>query len=229
MTLPKNKPAVCGAVFDVDGTLLDSMPGWMHMAGGYLEDLGIHPDPDLDRQVFCMTVVEGVRFIREKYSLCQSEEEIMQSCLQRMDRFYRYEVKAKKGAEEFVRKLFREKIPMITATSGSRVLQEAALKRLGLLDLFTETLYCSELGINKNGPQVYLAAAEKMKTRPQQIIVFEDALHGIRSAKSAGFQVCAVKDDSDADDSIEICRISDLVVSDFREAAERIRFQSENQ
>lgn len=211
------KKMIRGTVFDVDGTLLDTMPAWHSLGSDYLRKLGISPDPDLDRILFAMTVEEAAGYLRREYVLAQSENEIIRECISGMEQFYRCRAKLKKGAKELLVHLDSLGIPMMTVTCGSRRLQEAAMDRLGIRRFFRESVYCGERGLNKNGPAAYLYAAGQMGLEPAQILVFEDALHGIRSAKAAGFHVCAVADAASMEDRREIEETADLYVEDFTE------------
>lgn len=206
-----------GAVFDVDGTLLDTMPAWHSIGSAYLRKLGIVPEQDLDSILFAMTVEEAAAYLRRAYALPQSEHEIIRGCISGMEEFYSCHAQLKKGAADLLARLASRGTPMMTVTCGSRKLQEAAMDRLGIRHFFMETVFCGERGLNKNGPAAYLYAAGQMGLEPAQILVFEDALHGIRSAKAAGFHVCAVADAASMEDRREIEETADLCVEDFTE------------
>lgn len=214
-----------GVIFDVDGTLLDSMGKWSTLTSDYLKEQGIVPDPDLDETIFRMMVESAIHYVRNRYHLEESEEEIQKACLSRIISFYRDEVQLKEGARELLAFLKVNGITMMTASSGARELQEKAFERLGVRDCFQELLFCTELHTDKNTPEIYCIAAEKMGLSHDEVVVFEDALHGIESAKSAGFAVCGVEDAADKNDKEAIIHKADWYVQDLKDVLEMICLQ----
>ncbi len=124
---------IAGAIFDADGTLLDSMPIWDNAAALYLEGLGYIPEPGLGRILYPMSMAEGADYLIARYGLSQSREEIVCGVSAAIEDFYFHRVQPKAGLEKFLRQLQERGIPMVVATSSDRRLVEAALKRLGLL------------------------------------------------------------------------------------------------
>lgn len=104
---------------------------------------------------------------------------------------------------------------MAIATSGDRRILDTALERLGVFDCFTTILTCSDLKTNKRVPTIYLRAADLLGTKPEETAVFEDVLHAIRAARSAGFITYAVEDISSMQDCEEIKRTADFYLQDF--------------
>ena len=127
-----------GAIFDVDGTLLDSMEIWESAASLYLRKLGICPEAELGRILYTMSMEEGAKYLLQTYHLPYDETTIIDGIYQIIDDFYRYEVRTKKGVKEFLFSLSSKQIPMVIATSGSRELVEVALKRLEIRSYFQE-------------------------------------------------------------------------------------------
>ena len=214
-----------GVIFDVDGTLLDSMHKWSTLTSDYLKACGINPEEDLDKTIFRMRVNQAVHYVKERYHLVQSEAELQQACMDQIVSFYRDEVVLKPGARELLCYLKENGIRVMTASSGERILQEAAFERLGVRDELQELLFCSELHTDKNSPKIYEIAAERMGLLPEEVVVFEDALHGVESAKCAGFSVCGVEDAADAHDKEKIMEKADWYVKDLKDAIKMICFQ----
>ncbi len=214
-----------GVIFDVDGTLLDSMSRWSTLTSDYLKECGIMPDEDLDETIFKMTVDSAVHYVKERYHLAESEADIQMACMSRIVSFYRNEVQLKHGVRELLGFLKNNGIPMMTASSGARQLQEVAFERLRVRDCFTELLFCTELHTDKSTPEIYQIAADKMGLLPEEVVVFEDALHGVESAKSVGFSVCGVEDEADAHEKEKIKAMADWYVSDLKDAIKMICFQ----
>ena len=121
-----------GAIFDIDGTMIDSMSIWDSCALRYLKTLGITGEENLGKILFPMTVEEGVRYCKERYQLTQSEEEIRRGMMKIIEDFYRYEVEIKSGVRECLDVLRQKGIRMVLATVGDVELEKAALVRLGI-------------------------------------------------------------------------------------------------
>lgn len=183
-----------GVIFDVDGTLLDSMPMWDHAASRYLEGLGVTPEPDLQQILFPMSLTKAAEYLQEHYRLNMTVPEIMDGFNATIHAFYRDEALPKAGAEELLAGLRREGIPMTVATSTDRCHIEAAFARLGWTQYFEELLTCTEVGVGKVQPLIYQLAAEHMGTPVGSTWVFEDALHAAETAHRAGFPVAGVYD-----------------------------------
>lgn len=205
------------AVFDVDGTLLDSMPVWENLGVRYLKRLGIEPEVELGKILFPMTIEEGAEYIKKRYGLSMECRKIIDEILEIVRDFYFYEVSLKKGAEE-VLKVFEERgIPMAVATSGERLLVEAAFERLGIRRYFQVILTCTEVGAGKRSPLIYRKAAAALGAAPEETWVFEDALYAIKTAKAAGFRTVGVYDPSNRKAWKEISMEADVCAKTFVE------------
>ena len=121
-----------GAIFDVDGTLIDSMPIWDDAAARWLTEIGLQPEEGLGRILFRMSLDEGAAYLRSVYTPDRTEEEIKRGILGVIRNFYVREVQAKPGAGTFLAQLEQAGIPMYLATSSNREHVRAALERLGL-------------------------------------------------------------------------------------------------
>ena len=216
-----------GAIFDIDGTLLDSMPIWDDVGARYLNRLHIQPEPSLGSILFPMSLEQGAAYLKEHYSLSKSTEEIRYGVLRVIEDFYRYEVPLKPGAGEFLRALARKGIPMTLATTSDAELTMAALTRLGVANLFVKLFTCTELNTTKHEGKIYRAAAQYMDSSPEKTLVFEDVLHALQSARSAGFRLAAVEDDASARELAEIRQISDLYLRDYSDFETFWEFVSE--
>lgn len=181
------------AIFDIDGTLLDTSSMWAGLGERYLQRLGIAPLEGLSDKLYRMSFDEGVSFLRREYALPYSESEITRQIRQITESFYKNEVMPKAGARELLEELGKRGVRMSIATAGDMELSRAALERLGLMVFFEGMASCKEHG-GKHSPEVYCAAAELVGSAPENIIVFEDSLHAVETAKRAGFITAAVRD-----------------------------------
>lgn len=201
---------VQAAVFDIDGTLLDSMPFWDFLGERYLRKRGELPEPGLRDILFPMTVEEGVHYLKTAYYLPDSEGAIRNGLYLIAEKFYREEAALKKGAEDFLHRLSGAGVPMVLCTTGEAEPEKAALSRLGVLDLFRDLLACGDFRLTKRTPDIYLLCAERLDTRPERTLVFEDAFQAIASAKRGGFLTAAVEDESDRKEREKIVRTADF-------------------
>ena len=204
-----------GAVFDVDGTLLDSMPAWEDAGQRYLAGLGIEAKPGLSKILYPMSMREGALYLKDTYGLQKSVQEIEGGINKTIQDFYQNEVQPKKGVMSFLERLRRENIPAAAATSSDRCLIEAAFDRLGLNKYFVHIFTCTEVGRGKDKPDIYLAAARRLGSDVSRTWVFEDALHAARTARLAGFHVAAVHDRSAEGDRKKLEETADIYIEDF--------------
>ena len=209
------------AIFDMDGTLLDSMHIWNDVGPKTLRSMGIEPAPDLGPRLMLMTFRDGAALCKEEYHLSESVEEIMDLTKDRVRSFYEQEVQAKPGVEKFLSLLKMEGVWMYVATNTDRDLVEAALKHTGLEGYFRGVMTCAEVGAGKkDSPEIYERCMRRLRSTKKDTVIFEDALHAIETAKAAGFRVCGVYDPSAEADQDAIRDLSDYYIRSFEEMFE---------
>ena len=205
-----------GAIFDADGTLLDSMHIWHELGARYLESLNITPEEGLSRKLYPMSLEQACKYLKTRYNLRDSEGDIQSGILGIIEGFYRDEVTLKDGVREFLPAMNDKGIQMVIATSGSRELLSYALERNGIAEYFEEIFTCSELNTTKHEPDIFMACAEFMSLSPENVGVFEDALFAVETAKRAGFITFGVKDDSNIHQWEMIQSTADYTIESFR-------------
>mgnify|MGYP004476636179 CR=1 FL=1 len=211
-------------IFDVDGTLLDSMPVWENIGERYLSGLQIKSEENLNEVLNTMSLEQGAAYLKEGYQLDKSIPQIINEVLKIVSDFYRFEAPVKPGVRETLEWLQGKKVKMVVATSGNRELAEAALKRNGIRDYFDQIYTCTEIGSGKDEPVIYLKAAEFMQAEPKDTLVFEDALHAAETAKKAGFVVVGVYDQGNRENISEMREVCDY----YCDRMEQIIGQIEN-
>lgn len=204
-----------GVIFDMDGTILDTMFYWEHVGEVYLSRLGKKAEPGLGQIMLPLSMEAGAEYLRAHYDLGLTVEEILQGTRVVCDDFYRYEACFKPGAREFMEKLKTKGIPFVLATATDRDQVELVMRRLGILNEFCDILTSGEVGSSKFEPDIYLKAAESMGTVPEHTWVFEDALHAAKTAKRAGFKLVGIYDDTSAAVEEEMRALSDYYIYDF--------------
>ncbi|MGM9522139.1 MAG: HAD family hydrolase [Oscillospiraceae bacterium] len=211
-----------GAVFDLDGTLLDSMPLWNSRGSDYLRGRGIEPAPDVDKRYKALSLAQASEYLKSEYGIPDTADEIACQLNAGVEQGYRQTVQPKEGVPEFLAFLREKKVRMCVATATERYLVEMVLRRVGLLDFFDGILTCGEVGTGKDVPDIYIKGAELLGTSIEETLVFEDAPHAIRTAKGAGFRVAAVEDGSYVAERDEIRAMSDIYVSSFYKLMEEL-------
>ncbi len=202
------------AIFDFDGTLFDSMFIWESVGEIYLRSLGKEPKPSLREDVRALSLYQSACYFRKEYDLPLSEEQIMSGINGTIEHFYINEVMPKPGVTEFLEEMKQKGIPMCIATASDRYQIEAALSRCGMSHYFEAVFTCSEVGYGKDEPAIFRKAMEYFSSDRGSTVIFEDALHAIKTAKNDGFTVVSVFDKSEKRQD-EIRAISDCYIADF--------------
>ena len=179
------------SIFDVDGTILDSMEVWNTLASQYVQSLGMAPEKNLDEIVSDMSLEQSAIYLKNHYKINKQEERIISEILNFISDFYEYEVKLMPGFKEFISHYDSMNV---IGTSCDEELVKIALNRLGVLNYFEDIITCSKVNKSKNDPDFYLACAQVLKQRPEDIVVFEDADYCIDVARKIGFKVIKIKD-----------------------------------
>ena len=206
------------AIFDLDGTVLDSLPVWDHLGVDMLRAQGYDPDPALGKQLKSMTMSDGAQLCRDLFHMPQSIEEIAALVEEQARLAYNTVIGPKPGAENFLKRLKAAGIPMFIATNTRRELAEDGLRHNGLLSYFKGILTCPEVGEGKKeGPAVYEQSLLRLGGTKEDTVIFEDAVHPIRTAKKAGFRVAAIYDASSEGEHEEIKALSDYYFHTYDE------------
>ena len=205
------------AIFDMDGTLLDSMPAWNHLGSDLLRRHGIEPAADLDQRLKVLSARQGAALCREEYHLTETVDEIMDEIEAQVDDFYHHEVRAKPGVEKFLSLLKMEGVWMYVATATDRHLAQAALRHAGIDGYFRGMITCQDVGAGKDSPEIYERAMRRLQSNKRDTVIFEDALHAIETAKAAGFRVCGVYDPYAEAEQDKIRALSDYYIRSFED------------
>ena len=204
-------------IFDLDGTILDSMSIWQEVDRKYLAAYGIEFDPKFSEEIKKLTFNESAKYFIEKFNIPKSEKEIMDDWNQMVEVEYRDNVQLKKGAKDFLHHLHSNKIKMCIATACNKKHARMALERLGILSYFSFIKTCKEVGKNKEHPDIFLKCSEEMDVRVENTMIFEDLLMALEIAKKEGFRTCGIYDVLSSHESKRIAHTCDIFISDFHE------------
>ena len=175
-----------GCIFDMDGTLLDSMKFWIDCGKNFVLKNNLVPEEGLSKKLFCMSLNDGNAYLQKKYFPDSSAEEVGKGVAAEIADAYKYSVEPKSGARELLERLYTKKIKCALATATPRNLFEPAFERLGLTKYFSVILTCPELNTHKDVPLIYEKSAQLLGTHPGETAVFEDALFAATTAAHAG-------------------------------------------
>ena len=204
------------AIFDMDGTLIDSMVFWKNLATEYLTCKGVREIPaEILEQIKPMTMSESAALFQTAFGLTGDIESEMNAM---MDDHYRKDIPLKPGVREYLQKLHARGTRMCVASATAEYLMEACLTRLGVRDYFEFLLSCETVGAGKRSPIVYHTSAQRLNVMPQEIAVYEDALYAIQTAKKAEYYVVGIYDDSAADSWQAIEEMADEIIINWEEA-----------
>ncbi len=205
------------AIFDLDGTLLDSMWVWDKIDIDFLARRNLTVPDGYFGQIASKTFRETAEYTITLFGLDDTAEDIMEEWNQMAIDAYTRHVTMKPNAKEYLLFLKRRGIKLATATSLPRMLYEPALKNNGIYGLFDAFCSTDEVSRGKGYPDVYLLAAKKANVQPEHCIVFEDILPGIRAAIAAGMRPYGVYDRSSENDQVQIQALSEVYIRDFGE------------
>ena len=210
----KDKEAV---IFDMDGSLVDSMWVWKEIDIAYLGKFHLTIPEDLQRQIEGMSFTETAVYFKERFSLPCTVEEIKADWNQMAWEMYRTRVMPKPGAIDFLEHCKKQNIKLGIATSNSRPIVDMVLKEREIASYFSCIMTGCEAKKGKPAPDVYLLTAQQLQVAPEKCLVFEDIVSGILAGKAAGMEVCAVEDAYSAYQREEKKKLADYYIQDFRE------------
>lgn len=210
----RDKEAV---IFDLDGTVVDSMWVWPAVDVEFLGQHGLELPDDLQQELDGKSFYESAVYIKKRFGLEETEEELMDIWNKMaMDRYVN-EVKVKESVKEFLQVLKANGIKTGIASSNSAVLVEATLRSNGVYEYFDSVHTANEVAKGKPSPDIYLLVAEDLQVKPENCLVFEDIVMGILAGKNAGMQTCAVYDEYSAYDDVNKKETADYYIHSYKE------------
>ena len=212
--LLKGKEAV---IFDLDGTLVDSMWMWKQIDIEYLGRFGYECPPQLQKEIEGMSFSETAVYFKEKFQIPDSLEEIKQCWVDMSIEKYRCQVPMKKGVRRFLSYLKENGFRAGIATSNGRAMVDAVLHSLDMEAFFQVITTACEVAAGKPAPDIYQKVAKTLQVPPERCLVFEDVPAGIMAGKAAGMTVCAIEDEFSAPMREEKLALADYYIEDYDE------------
>lgn len=184
-----------GFIFDLDGTLTDTMPYYETYSPNLVRSFGKEPRPSIRDDVRLLTSEEVCEYVVKEYNIPHTPAELLEKTYEMLGILYGRDAKLKPGVKEFLQYAAKKgkKLCIASATAGRFI--EAVLKQTGIDEYFEFYLSCPDLQMYKDKPDIYYLAANKMGLTPEETVVFEDAHHAVLTAKSGGIKVAAVYDE----------------------------------
>ena len=212
-------PVIREAIFDMDGTILDSMHAWHDVGERYLRSIGIEAEPGLGDKLFTETAESGAIYLVETYGLNMTPEQLAVELSEQMRLFYSTEAEFRPGALAWLDTLRSAGIPMAVLTSTDGYLVRIVLERLGILGYFQGVFSSGDLHMSKGKPEIFQLTVDSLGARPEETAVFEDGLYAIRTANAAGFVTVGIYDEISRADQPAIRAESDYYVTSLEELA----------
>lgn len=208
---------VKAVIFDLDGTLVDSMWIWKDIDIAYLNKHNLPLPDDVQKSIEGMSFTETAHYFKTRFSIPDSVDEIKAEWVEMAEDYYSNRIDLKHRALDFIQMLARKGIPVGIGTSNSRELALMVLRRHNLECYIAELVTSCEVPRGKPAPDVFLKVAERLAVAPEDCLVFEDTHAGVLAALAAGMQVIAVKDTHSEEWAHEIEPLVQRYIADYGE------------
>ena len=189
---------ITGAIFDMDGTLIDSLGFWDYiwkrLGEIYLGDPAFRPDTITEKAVRMTTLYDGMALVHKNCGIGKDADEIFKITEDELSRFYKEKVEMKPGAREFLGSLKVRGVKMCVASATAKNLLETVMEKFGLDEYFSKLFSCNDIGKGKEHPDVFIAAHEYLGTDKESTWIFEDSIVALETATKAGYNTVGIYD-----------------------------------
>ncbi|MCY6485692.1 HAD family phosphatase [Clostridium aestuarii] len=211
-----------GAIFDMDGTLVDSMWIWSEIDIDFLKKRNIDCPKNLKSQIEHLSFEEVALYFKKTFNLNESIEDIMDEWNTMAFQEYKNNVHLKNGVKLYLDILKSMNIKIGLATSNTSLLLETALRANGIYEYFDVIATTDEVSRGKHFPDIYLLTAKRLGVAPNNCIVFEDILPAVKGAKAAGMKVVGIHDEYSEYQKNDILKIADKYIHTYSELIEEV-------
>lgn len=207
-----------GAIFDLDGTLLDSMDVWSEVDRIFFAKRGIMAVPeDFVKMIAPMGFKAAATYTINRFHFLEKEEDIVAEWCGLAREAYADKIVLKPFAKEYLEVLKERNIQLAAATASDASLFEPCLIHNKILDYFDVIVTVRDVKRGKGFPDIYNLAAENMGLSAEECVVFEDILKGIEGAKAGGFLTVGIEEKHSASQKEEIQKTSDIYITSWKE------------
>lgn len=209
-----------GCIFDMDGTLLDTMPLWGRVGRDYIIRQGKEPKPDIEERLRAMTMRQVADYFISDYGVKKEPDEIGQGINDIMEENYKMRAFPKEGVIDFLEYMMKKGVKMCVASATDKYLIEYALKANDMEKYFSAVYSCTDVGASKEHPNIYDIALKALGTSKEYTYVFEDAYHAIKTLRKNDFKIVGIYDNASKDQEEIIKEASDIFIHSFKELKE---------
>ena len=211
------------AVFDIDGTLIDSIDFWRNLGKNYLISQGISPRDDLYQAMETLTVTEGISYMKKEYKIGKTSLQIKEELDELLFSYYKNDAKLKPYVIEVIKTLKSKNIRLAIASVIDEELVFSILDRYGIYDYFEFVQTSKNTNLSKDNGEFFKLLPKRLNIKPGQIFLFEDSLHCMEAAKMAGLNVVAIEDNYAKKDLEKIIEFADIYLKDFKKLIKFIK------
>lgn len=212
-----NMNDIRGAIFDLDGTVFDSMYIWSDIGLRFLKEKGVEPEPGIEDEFVKMSMTQAAEYYIKNIDPTETVLGIVEAVNKLVEGFYYNDVLLKEGVKEFLEFLKQRNVKMCVATATDKHLVERALIRNGIRDYFDEIFTCTSVGAGKDSPVIYDKALDFLGTDKSNTFIFEDALYAIETANKAGYKILGIKDVSEKADPEAVKSLCNFYIESYSE------------
>lgn len=209
-----------GIIFDLDGTLIDSMPAWENIGADFLKTHGVTPPDDLNERIKAMSFSESAQYFIHSFGIALTEDQVIDEINGLIRDNYAMHIPLKPFVKEVLDQYFKQGIKMGVLTATDKTLVELAFKRLGIRDHFEFVLTVGMTGLSKSQPEIYQKAIEILGIPEDEIAIIEDSLYCVQAAKNTGCTIIGIYDEASKNDWEEIKKASHQTIYSFKELKE---------
>lgn len=201
-------------IFDMDGTLVDSMPFWKNSAKEYAQEKGVVIPDNFDEVTGVMDLNEYAEYVKNELGIDTNLEQITNAAVKIMNKHYASDIPAKTGMVELIKREYEAGSNLVIFSASDKTSVEILLNRFGVRECFKDIYTVYDIGLNKSDKESYRKAAHLAGMDEENVWVYEDILRGVKAAKEAGFNVCAVYDEDSKKDWDIIKTYADKIIYD---------------
>lgn len=205
------------AIFDLDGTVFDSMGVWRQIDYDFLGKRGIEVPDDYLKEISALGFEAAARYTIDRFGFDETPQELINEWYDMAIEAYTNDVGLKPGAAKYIRELHKKGIKLAVATASDEALYKPALIRNGIYDCFDVFVTVRDVERPKGFPDIYEKAADLLGVSVNECVVFEDVLKGVQGAKMGNFKVIAMHDEHSDFDKENIKREADKYIENFDE------------